>query len=339
MGRPTKAKSTTLQFERERLFDIINLKLDSKNNRTTHLKLKNDKELGGVLWKQEKLQSLYRDILYRGLQEPLILHPSSTTVAEGNCRLVCLQKLREEAKGSDEPALQKFKKVVVPCKRIAKATPTADIDAYLTEIHVGRKRKWPEYNQAKLLYKLKNSDNLLLEEISRIARSSRPIVSRKINCYTLTKKYHENFPNDDDFIKKFYYFWEFLHPDLDKFREKESNVKKFMKWVYYEKFPTSKHVRDIPKILKNKRALAKFELTDMEQAVKILLTVDPTIRSPLYRNIYKITTQLNNFSNNELTQIVGSVSRKMMIEQLKKSADNLLKIVNQLERREKVLVS
>lgn len=330
-----KTKLASLRFEREKLMDVANLKLDYKNNRITHLKIKDEKELEDILWKEGKLQSLYHDIMNRGLQEPLVLHPSTTIVAEGNCRLVCLKRLRKEAIESHEPMLQRFKKNSVPCKRIAKETPPADIDAYLTEIHVGRKRRWPEYNQAKLLYKLKNTDNLPVEEIAAIARSSRPTVTRKINCYTYTKQYHELIPNDDDYVKKFYFFWELQHPDLEKFREKESNIEKFMKWVYYGKFPTSKHVRDLPKVMKSQKAFAEFETSDMEQAVKIMLKIDPTIRSPLYRKINAITMLLSDFPKKELLEIVGDEPKKNMIYQLKNSASELLKYINELERKEK----
>ena len=334
MARSRKMKSATLRFEREKLMDITNLKLDTKNNRITHLKIK-DEELEEILWKEGKLQSLFYDIMNRGLQEPLVLHPNSTTVAEGNCRLVCLKRLHRDANKSDEPLMQKFKKISVPCKRIAKDTPRSDIDAYLTEIHVGRKRKWPEYNQAKLLYKLKVTDNLPIEEIAAIARSSRPTVTKKINCYTYTKQYHEEIHEDEDYVKKFYFFWEFQHPDLEKFREKESNVKKFMKWVYYGKFPTSKHVRNLPKVMANQKAFSKFEMTNMEEAVQSMLKIDPTIRSPLYRKINTITLLLNDFPQDELLEIVGDQPKKNMIYQLKQSATKLLKYIDELEKKKK----
>lgn len=329
-----KVKSSTVQFEKEKMFFVEELELNFQNNRITHLNIKDKKALEEILWKEGKLLPLYHDIMNRGLQESLILFPHQLTVAEGNCRLVCLRKLHEESLRSDEPTLKKFRRLMVPCKRIVKGTPDTDVDVYLTEIHVGRKKKWPEYNQSKLLYKLKYRDNLPLEEIAQIARSSRPTVTKKIQCYQLTKDYHETLPQDEDFIKKFYYFLEFLHPDLEQFRAKDANVKKFMKWVYYGKFPTSKHVRDLAKIMKNRKAFQKFELTDMDQAVKILLHFDPTIRSPLYRNISKLTEQLHNFPKKELLQIVGNESKKMMITELKNSANELLKYVNELEKRE-----
>lgn len=328
-----KPKASTVQFEKETLYDIENLELHFKNNRISHLEIKDENELENVLWKEGKLQPLYHDIMNRGLQESLVLFPDSQIVAEGNCRLVCLRKLHREANETDEPALKKFKQIRVPCKRIVKGTSDADVDAYLTEIHVGRKKKWPEYNQAQLLYKLKHRDNLPLEEIAQIARSSRPTVTRKIECYKLTKEYHKALPKDEDFIKKFYYFWEFLHPDLDKFRGNDSNIMKFMKWVYYGKFPTSKHIRDLPKILKNPKAFQTFEQTDMEEAVKIMLKVDPTIRSPMYRKISNITELLSNFPKNEITNLLGDESKKMMIDELRKSAVDLLKYVHDLEKK------
>ena len=328
-----KTKASTIKFERERMVDVTDLKLDRNNNRVSHLKIKNDQELEEILWKEGELQTLFHDIMNRGLQEPLVLYPNSTIVAEGNCRLACLKKLQREAIESNEPLLEKFKKLPVLCKRISKDTPTADIDAYLTEIHVGRKKKWPEYNQAKLLYKLKVTDGLPLEEIAYIARSSRPTISKKINCYTYTKKYHVEFPRDEDYDKKFYWFWEFQHVELDDFRKKESNVKKFMKWVFYGKFPTSKHVRDLPKVMKNPKAFSKFEISDMEEAVNSMLDIDPTIRSPFYRNIHKLTLKLKNYSTKEFTDLVGNESKKKMILQLKNSADELLKYIHEMERK------
>jgi len=232
-------KASTVEFEKERLFNIEDLKLHFENNRITHLEIKDENELEDILWRDGKLLPMYHDIMNRGLQEPLILFPKQLTVAEGNCRLVCLRKLHEESFRSDEPTLTRFRRLMVPCKRIVTGTPDADVDAYLTEIHVGRKKKWPEYNQAQLLHKLKYRFNLPLEEIAQIARSSRPTVTKKIQCYQLTKDYHKALPQDEDFIKKFYYFLEFLHPDLEQFRAKDANIKKFMKWVYYGKFPTS----------------------------------------------------------------------------------------------------
>lgn len=332
MSRARKVKPATLQFEREKMVDVKELELDSKNNRITHLSIKSE-ELEDILWKEGKLQSLYNDIMNRGLQEPLVLHPKSTIVAEGNCRLVCLKRLQKDAIKSENPSLQKFKKVNVLCKRIVKDTPAADIDAYLTEIHVGRKKKWPEYNQAKLLHKLKHTDNLPLEEIAAIARSSRPTVNRKINCYTLTKQYHEEIPEDVDYVKKFYFFWEFQHPDLEEFREKPGNVKKFMKWVYYEKFPTSKDVRELPKVMKNPKAMAKFETMNMDEAIKILVKVDPTIRNPMYRKINAMTLQLRKMSREDIVSMMDDEPKKNMILQLKQSAADLLKHINDLEKK------
>lgn len=334
MARATKAKAAILQFEREKVYNLEELELNSKNNRITHLTIKTE-ELENILWQEGKLQSLYNDIMNRGLQEPLVLYPKTTLVAEGNCRLLCLKRLHKDAIKSNEPRLQKFKKISVLCKRIVKDTPTADIDAYLTEIHVGRKKKWPEYNQAKLLYKLKHRDNLPLEEIAAISRSSRPTVTRKINCYTFTKQYHQEIPQDMDYVKKFYFFWEFQHPDLEEFRKKPSNIKKFMKWVYYGKFPISKDVRELPKVLKNSKAFAKFESKNMEEAIKILVEIDPTIRSPLYRKINAMTLQLKKFSREDILDIVDDEPKKNIIFQLRQSATELLKYIDELERKNK----
>lgn len=327
----SKQKATTVKFERERKVTIKDLKLDRKNNRTSHLDINNESELENILWNEGDLQPLFYDIMNRGLQEPLVLYPNSTIVVEGNCRLVCLKKLSRESLKSDEPVLQKFQNLMVLCKRISSDTLPSDIDAYLTEIHVGRKRKWPEYNQAKLLHKLKIQDGLSLEEIAHIARSSRPTISKKIHAYRYTADYHKTFPKDIRYIDKFYYFWELQHADLDIFRDKKSNIDKFMKWVFYGKFPTSKHVRDLPKVMAHPTAFSKFEMSDMEEAVNIMLKIDPTIRSPFYKNIHKLTMKLTNCPRQELVGLIRNDAKKNILLQLKKSINGLLDDIEKME--------
>ena len=340
MGRNPKPTTATIAFEAERKLPIGELELDMSNNRITHLKINGEQELENKLWIEGKLNYLKKDIKARGLQEPLILFPNSSVVAEGNCRLVCLKRLHREAKTEEnknespfesDSRLKEFLQPKVPCKRIARDTPVADIDAYLTEVHIGRKRKWPEYNQAKLLHKLKLEDDLTLEEIARISRSSRPTVSRKIEAYQHTSKYHEMFPDDEDFVKWFYYFWELTGRSLDKFRLEDANVAKFMKWVHGGKFSTSIEIRELPKVLGNNRALKRFEETGMTNAVRILMKVDPTIRSPLYRKICGLTGILENFPVKEVSLVVGNSSRKMALVHLRNSTIRLLKYIDDIE--------
>ena len=344
MGRIPKPTPTVISFEVERILPIDDLKLDFKNNRISHLDVKTEQELMKRLWDEGGLNSLKSDIKARGLQEPLILFPDNNIVAEGNCRLVCLKKLHDEAKQEEkenkipfefDSRLKEFLKLDVLCKRIAKNTPESDIDAYLTEIHVGRKKKWPEYNQAKLLYKLKFEDDLTLEEIARISRSSRPTVSKKIEAYKHTTLYHEQFPTDKNFVKKFYYFWEFAHKSLNDFRDEYKNIIKFMKWIHSEKFSNSRQVRDLPKVLTNKKAFKIFEEKNMSEAIKIVMLVDPTIKSPLYRRIYDISNMLRNFPTKEILLILQDNSKKNVLIDLKNTTTKLLKLIEEFEKNEK----
>ena len=95
-----KVKTSTVRFEKERPFNVEDLRLHIHNNRITHLEIKDEKELEDILWREGKLLPLYHDIMNRGMQEPLILFPNQFRVAEGNCRLVCLRKLHQEANKS-----------------------------------------------------------------------------------------------------------------------------------------------------------------------------------------------------------------------------------------------
>ena len=341
MGRISKPTPTVISFGAEQALPIDDLKLDFTNNRISHLDIKTEQELMKRLWDEGRLNSLKRDIKARGLQEPLVLFPNSRIVAEGNCRLVCLKKLHDEAKQEEieskipfefDSRLKEFLKLDVLCKQITKNTPASDIDVYLTEIHVGRKKKWPEYNQAKLLYKLKFEDDLTLEEIARISRSSRPTVSKKIEAYKHTTLYHKQFPSDENFVKKFYYFWEFAHKSLNDFRDEYKNIIKFMKWIHNEKFSNSRQVRDLPKVLAHKKAFKVFEEKNMTEALRIAIPDDPTIKSPLYRKIYDLSDTLRNFPPKEILLILQDNSKKNVLIDLKNTTTQLLRLIESYEK-------
>lgn len=333
MGRIPKPTAEAIVFEPEEDIAVDALELDKQNNRITHLVINNEQELEDRLWRVGKLVDLKNDIKARGLQEPLVLFPESFIVAEGNCRLVCLKRLQREAENEEkidksiasDPRLRRFLKLMVPCKRIAKNTPTVNIDAYLTEIHVGRKKKWPQYNQAKLLSKLKYDDDLTLEEIARISRSSRPTISKKIEAYRYTSKYHKQFPDDTDYIRWFYYFWEFMHPSLDEFRRDGGQTIKFMKWIHTGKFSKSRDVRILPKVLGNSDALKKFEETNMDDARQIIIKADPTITSPLYRKVSSLSNTLEALSHREFRLLLNDPIRKALLRSLIRTVNDLLK--------------
>ena len=206
-----------------------------------------------------------------------------------------------------------------------KNTPTVDIDAYLTEIHVGRKKKWPEYNQAKLLFKLKYDDDLTLEEIARISRSSRPTISKKIEAYKYTSTYHEQFLDDADYIRWFYYFWEFMHRSLDEFRRDEKKVTKFMKWIHDGKFSKSRDVRVLPHVLDSPEAFKKFEEANMDDARQIIIKADPTITSPLYRKVSSLSNTFEVLPNREFRLLLNDPTRRDLLRNLIRTATDLLK--------------
>ena len=343
MGRAPKQRATAITFGQEEMIPVDKLRLDMKNNRMTHLSITDEQKLEEQLWRAARnIGLLKKDIKARGLQEPLVLWPESFTVVEGNCRLVCLKRLHHEAMVEleknksleSDPGLKKFLTLNVPCRRIAKDTPEVDINAYLTEIHVGRKEKWEEYNKAKLLFKMKEEDDLTLEEIARICRSSRPTIAKKIDAYKHLHAYHKQFSDDAEFVNWFYYFWEFMHSSLDKFRRDETKVIRFMKWIHSGKFSNSKQVRILPKVLNDEEAFRKFEETDMTEAQRIIIKADPTITSPLYKKVSSLVNTLEAFPPREVRLLLNDPSRKYLLRMLVKVTSKLLNDVEGNEEDE-----
>ena len=108
---------------------------------------------------------------------------------------------------------------------------------------------------------------------------------------------------------------EFTHHSLEKFRQDDTKITKFMKWIHSGKFSNSKEVRVLPKVLGNRAAFRKFEEADMAGARRIIIKADPTITSPLYRKVSSLTNTLEALPLRELRLLLTDSSRRDLIAQ------------------------
>ena len=313
MARPTKIKTKQIQFEKETMISISELKLDYDNIRLVHTDVKSFDEIKKALWTPLKLSLLSEDILQRGLQDPLELYPNSKIVAEGNCRLLCLKELFNQNKIGPK----------IKCKRIVTKTPIADIEAYLAGIHVGQKAEWPEFNQAKLLHTLYHKRGLSYEEITQIVRKTRRTVNEKITAFELTFKHKQEL--GDDWHKKFVYVWEFIrNKNLENFRSSDKNVKRFMNWVKTKKINNSKQIRILDRILENQKTKTLFETKDYDSAFSALVIIDPTISNRSDKKVAEVIDVLLSLKRKDVKNIAENSARVKILKNLKKTVDNLL---------------
>ena len=317
-----------VSFGEVKSYKLKELKFDRKNTRISHLRnnLSESEIMEALLKLSPKLEN---DILDRGVQEELVLHSTSNVVIEGNTRLACLINLNREFQKTQLPSeqLKKFADPDILCKRFVDKTTKKDIDIYLAEIHIGRKRDWLKPNRARFLYNLRYKQNLSIHTISRVARISVPTVYKEINAYKYYTKYEE-LHHDPSVHKKFFYFWEFLNPNLKEFRKKESNVNQFMKWIHMGKFTNSKHIRYLQTILNDATLHKTFLDHTMDDAIDELVKKDPAIYNTLFKYVKVLIDKFEKLSKYE-HPISKNSSEYKLLHELRSTVDKLLSEVKQ----------
>ena len=339
------------------LYDIGNLRL-------AHRPRLNEKNIEQALATAKEFHIAYLviDIKERGLQESLILYPRSNKVIEGNRRLCALKILSKIAQISETIAnadkdvveglkkeflekyqhiqqfeelidptdtfLQDFQKMQVPCMQIDKRSSQESIFAYLTSIHIARKDPWQKYNRAKMLRKL-HQNGYSYKAIAKIARVSRSTATREVETFYLHEEYRKLHPEDEDWVGKFYYFWEILGSKGKKFRKNQNNIHNFMSLVAAGAYDETKNVRELLNALEN------TEQTSFTQAELGLLKFDdskykPNFKSAHYTKIGQTTKFLDYITREEINLAVNEPERRKFLERLYNSCE---KVLDRIDRK------
>jgi hypothetical protein len=329
MGRPASPKPGVVTFLEIRKVPTDKLHYDIKNIRLIHEGLSSEKDAEAAIWEQHDIELLYNDIKERGLLEEIII-TNDNLVLEGNRRLAVCKRLFQQQQDGEIDDEHDFSSV--KCKPISSRTSDLDIEAWLAGIHIAGKKEWPDFNQAKLLYKLYNQRHLTYDTLANITRVSKSTIIKKCDAYEYTERYHRKFPNDPDWSSKYQHFIEFLTSSLSDFRDDDNNVMRFMSWLYSKKITNSLDVRNLHSIINNKKAFRALEKDDIKAALKIAMEYDPTIKSTTYKKIVKLTKILEAFPTVEFVRTVEEESRLKLLRDLRNSANRLITHIESTRR-------
>ncbi len=333
MGRPSNPKPSQVTFLALQKYPINDLHYDVRNVRLLHKEFSSEKDAENEIWLQSDMDYLYNDIKDRGLQEELIIN-NSLVVQEGNRRLAACKKLYEEQK-TGKIEKKPFNFSSVKCKRFAPGTSPLDVEVFLASIHVGGKKEWPDYNQARLLYNLRHERHLSIDTLANITRKSKTTILKKYEAYELTEKYRKSHKKDKNWSEKYPHFIEFLRKDLEEFRENAKNVDKFMSWLEDGKITNSLDVRHLKSVTNSPRALHILEKKDITEALKVVVQFDPTVKSPTYKKIVTITKLLKAFPTKEFAKTIEEGARLKLLRDLRNSADILIRQIESVQRSKK----
>lgn len=315
--------------------NLDKIKLDPYNVRFIHLTERPaDKEVEKILWNESDTMELYKQILSAGgvYEEPVL--NSEMVVIEGNRRVVCLRKLKEEANEGKLPGISKNQFDKIKCKILPKDASPQLIDIFLATIHVKGKKPWNAFNKAKHVFNLYNSAGLSYDDLSKRLGMGKATVIRAVEVYGATQKYGEKYKTDKEWFRKFTYFDElFKRKDLKEFRKDPKNIEKFGNWVFHKKLDDVREVRQLIKILENSEAFDEFEKKDFNAAMSEIASKDPSINSPEFKKIKEVIEIIRNFSRKEISNTIHDDSRLILLNSLKKEIDGLVKDIQSMKNK------
>ncbi|HHT9107575.1 MAG TPA: hypothetical protein ACFYD9_02915 [Candidatus Wunengus sp. YC64] len=189
-------------------------------------------------------------------------------VVEGNTRLCAFRRLHK--KYPDAPHWKFIK-----ARILQNGVTDEELFYILGTFHIKGKTEWDAYEKAAYIYKMIKVLKKNPEDVAKQLGKQRKTVESMLNAYeTMSKKYLINSDNVEivngarDELKKYSYFEAFfLQKDLvNRVNETPAFLDEFVQWVKEDKFKKAQDVRELPKILGNKKACKTFYESDVDEA-------------------------------------------------------------------------
>lgn len=307
---------------------VADLLLDSKNPRVQQLVgaralTITQQELEDLLWERDAVKALKEDILQNGgVREPLLvvrLKDERLVAWEGNCRITSVRHILRDH-FPDDPRF-----VCVPCWVFNEGDITEeDIAVVLTEIHVASKIAWPAFEQARLVHELHNKYGKPFDWLCSHLRLGRSKITQYMQAYDATTNYINAHPDPQN-VRKFSLFHELMKKAelRDRFLTDPTFRQAFHAWITDGKISDSKQVRDLPRILPDKKATEILGKEGYDAAMEVLISQDPALEGGLYSAVKLATTALRSASIEDIGEVTKTPAKLIMLRNLKRALEDL----------------
>jgi hypothetical protein len=241
-------------------------------------------------------------------------------VVEGNTRLCAFRWLSKK-----HPDDKRWKNIKA---RILDPNVTEEQLFYILGVfHIKGKTEWDAYEKAAYIHKMINILKKSPEEICKQLRMQRKNMEATLEAYSvMSEKFlsSSNMKNDDnskDDLRKFSYFDAFFRQK--ELIERRNNTPEFLDnfvvWVKEDRFKNAQSVRDLPKILANRKAQKKFVESEpevaLEEAKQVLYEDKPGKIDKFYRKFEEFGDVIDGAEINKIKEeIVLNKQKKHVID-------------------------
>ena len=216
-------------------------------------------------------------------------------VIEGNRRLCAYRRLYRKY---EKDPINKKRWQTIKARILQNDVTDEEISYILVTFHIKGKKPWDAYEKAAYVHRMIKKLNKRPDDICKHLGMQKKTIEAMLNAYeTMSSKYfHNSYENGldgvtKDEVKKFSYFDAFYrHRDLVKrSQETPAFLDEFVEWVKEDRFKKAQNVRDLPKILGNKKACKAFYENgpgeSFDEAMHILYEHKPEKVDRFYKKI------------------------------------------------------
>jgi len=239
-------------------------------------------------------------------------------VIEGNTRLCAFRRLSK--KYPDEKRWQTIKARV-----LQEDVSEEELFHILGIFHIKGKTEWDAYEKAAYIHKMIVILKKNIDEIGKQLRMQPKNIEASLKAYkVMSERYlskNKGVDKQHDELRKFSYFDAFYHQK--ELVEREENSPEFMSnfvtWVKEDRFKNAQSVRDLPKILNNKRAQKIFCACEPEnayiEAMQILHQDKPGKVDKFYKKFEEFSDFLDSAEINKIKEEINeNRNKKHVIE-------------------------
>lgn len=186
-----------------------------------------------------------------------------------------------------------------------------DIDAIRLQAHLVGPRPWDAYSKAKYLWELQFKELMPLDRIVEFCGGNRRDVTTAIQAYADMAHYYKPICDADDYDTERYSGF----VELQNTRVKDSilragfDLSHFAQWIRNGNIKTLQEVRQLPRVLTDKKARDVFVKKDVKAALDV-------IEKP------ELTAGLRGASISQLARALTDAVRSIRVEELRRYQEN-----------------
>lgn len=310
--------------------NISDLKYWHENPRIDSI-IKQKFPIGGVtednleqeLWALDSVKELYQDIKQnKGLIDEILV--KGNQVLEGNSRLCAYRVLYKKATTDDE----KEKWAKIRARIIPDNIGDEAIFTILGTWHIKGKAEWRKFEKAAYIYRMNKDYGKTPKQIAIMVKHPETDVRNIIETY---KTMIEKGITETKEQKKFSTVLEIIkNPEMKKVKKENPLLfDKCIEAVKADKFDRGENVRDLPKVINDKRAKKAFfeDGESFQNSVDIAKSRHPEFEDSFYSQIKKTSKILKYCSVERIEEIKKDAHKKNIIESYHKEFKSFCKKV------------